>query len=138
MSEQLALYPAGLTRAQFDQLSTYVNKAASLTPNHLLQEAQHHLDRTRAAYASNRFVNIRLATAICGSFTEVAKRWESLSPHARTWLAGAFLYFAKCDDDEPDFSSPIGFEDDAEVLNACLRLTHLDELCVNPEDYDDV
>lgn len=41
-------------------------------------------------------------------------------------------------DDEPDFTSPIGFEDDTEVLNACLRLAQLGALCLHPEDYDDV
>ena len=33
--------------------------------------------------------------------------------------------------------SPIGFEDDNEVLNACLRLAGRDDLCLKPEDYDD-
>jgi uncharacterized membrane protein YkvA (DUF1232 family) len=138
MSDQLELYPSGLTRTQFDRLSTYAGRAAGLVPSQLLQEAQRHLDRARVAHSHNHLVNVRLATAICEIFAEVVNRWESLAPHAWTWLAGAFLYFAKRDDDEPDFRSPIGFEDDAEVLNACLRLAHLDELSLRPEDYDDV
>ncbi len=64
--------------------------------------------------------------------------WETLAPNMRRWFAGAILHFASSDDDEPDFTSPIGFEDDAEVLNAFLRFAGYDDLCVNPEDYDDV
>jgi hypothetical protein len=48
------------------------------------------------------------------------------------------MYYANADDAEADLTSPIGFEDDVEVLNACLRFARLDELCLNPEDYDDV
>jgi hypothetical protein len=48
------------------------------------------------------------------------------------------MYFASCDDDEPDLSSPIGFEDDTEILNACLRFASLDDLCLKVEDYDSV
>ena len=46
--------------------------------------------------------------------------WDRLPQHARPWLKGAMAYFAAADDDVPDFGSPIGFEDDCEVLNACL------------------
>lgn len=63
--------------------------------------------------------------------------WSYCSINARAWLSAAMLYFVSANDAEPDFSSPIGFEDDAEVLNACLKLAHLDELLVRPEDYDD-
>ena len=35
------------------------------------------------------------------------------------------------------FAHPVGFEDDTEVLNGCLRLAGPDELCLAPEDYGD-
>lgn len=89
MSDQLDLYPSGLTHTQFDRLSTCANKATDFRPQHLLQKVRYHLDRTRTAYASNRLVNVRLASAMCDSFTEVVKRWESLTPNAQTWLADA-------------------------------------------------
>ena len=64
------------------------------------------------------------------------RRLGQLADASQFWLRAAIYYFAH-DDDEPDFSSPIGFEDDAEVLNACLRLAGRDDLCLKPEDYDD-
>jgi hypothetical protein len=83
-------------------------------------------------------INLRLARALGNAINKVLDSWDSLENPKRYWLAGAFLYFSKGDDDEPDFASPIGFEDDAEILNACLIYAGLDELCVNPEDYDEI
>jgi uncharacterized membrane protein YkvA (DUF1232 family) len=57
---------------------------------------------------------------------------------AQPWLAGAVHYFTSGSDCEPDFTSPIGFEDDVEVLNACLRLAGLSHLSLKPEEYDEV
>jgi uncharacterized membrane protein YkvA (DUF1232 family) len=85
----------------------------------------------------NRIINLHLATAIVEVIERVVGDWDSLPANARSWMAGAMHYFSKSNDDEPDFSSPIGFEDDAEVLNACLRFAKLDDLCLNVEDYDD-
>ena len=99
--------------------------------------AQGHLEATARAHQQNPMVNLRLATAICEVVDRIGLCWDDLSPDARAWLGAAILYFAQSDDDEPDLSSPIGFEDDTEVLNACLRFARRDDLCLNVEDYDD-
>jgi uncharacterized membrane protein YkvA (DUF1232 family) len=82
-------------------------------------------------------VNVRLAEAICGVIRTVVADWDSLPTPSHSWLRAAIQYFGNCDDDQPDFTSPIGFEDDTEVLNACLHLAGRDDLCLKPEDYDD-
>lgn len=137
MSRQLDLYPTGLTRSQFDRLVALADEASGKPLANVLADVRQHAKDAEAAHVRNRLVNVRLASAISNTVDEVAKRWEDLPTVARSWLAAAFLYFADCDDDEPDFTSPIGFEDDAEILNACLRFAKLDELCLNVEDYDD-
>jgi uncharacterized membrane protein YkvA (DUF1232 family) len=91
-----------------------------------------------AAHRKNRLVNLRLAMAIRDTIGKLTTVWDEQSEVARTWLAAAVLYFSHIDDDEPDFNSAIGFEDDLEVLNACLRFAERDDLCLKPEDYDDV
>lgn len=75
MGEQLELYPPSLSRAQFSRLSQYADRAKDLSPQELLQDAQHHLERAKAAHSKSRLVNVRLATAICDtSVTVVGKR----------------------------------------------------------------
>lgn len=81
------------------------------------------------AHQRNPLVNLRLAKAIWQTIRQVASQWNTLSPEARSWLAGAILYFAKSDDEEPDLSSPIGFENDAEMLNTLPR-SGFPEVCL--------
>lgn len=137
MSDQLDLYPAGLTRSQLAQLTALAEQASKKPLIDLQSDVRQHLERTKATHAQNRLVNLRLARAISEVVDQVVKRWDELPADARTWLSAALAYFAMCNDDEPDFDSPIGFEDDAEILNSCLRFAKLDELCLNVEDYDD-
>ena len=137
MSDQFEFHPSGLTRSQFDRLSEYADRAETISPGQLLEEARQHLKQTQQAHAANRMINVRLASAIVDVIERVANSWDSLSANHQTWLSAAMLYFSSCDDDEPDFDSPIGFEDDVEVLNSCLRLARLNDLCLNSEDYDD-
>jgi uncharacterized membrane protein YkvA (DUF1232 family) len=98
---------------------------------------EQHLAATATVHAQNPLVNLRLATAVRDVAEQVLSTWDDLTPTARAWLASAVLYFANSDDDEPDCTSPIGFEDDAEVLNACLRLAQLGALCLHLEGNDD-
>lgn len=138
MSGQLELNPTGLTRSQHNELSELMDEASDVTPQELLSEARAHLEAARSAHASNRMINLRLATAVVETIGRAIDQWGSVSALSRSWLIGAICYFSRSDDDEPDFSSPIGFEDDVEVLNACLRFAKLSDLCINVEDFDDV
>lgn len=136
--EQRSLFPTGLTRGLFDRLSRAVDEAAEQSPADLLRGTDEHLDRVRQVSERNRLVNYRLAQAIVESLRAILGDWEQVPRSARPWLLGAAHYFIGDDDEESDFTSPIGFEDDAEVLNACLVFAGRDDLCLNTEDYDDV
>jgi uncharacterized membrane protein YkvA (DUF1232 family) len=136
VGDQLEVQPTNLTRSQFVRLSACANAAESVLPQDLLSATRQHLDRTRAAHAANPLVNVRLAAAIVGVLEELFRTWSCLASNQAWWLRGAMHYFATSNDDEPDFQSPLGFEDDAEILNACLRFIGRNELCLNSEDYD--
>jgi len=137
MDDQANPCQFGLSRDQCDRLSKLAEQASPISMDELIQQVRDHLEDTRTAYSSNRMVNVRLAAAIVETIETVMSRWDSLTAEHRNWLTCAFLYFSSTDDDEPDFESPIGFEDDTEVLNACLQFAELNDLCLNVEDYDD-
>jgi uncharacterized membrane protein YkvA (DUF1232 family) len=137
MAEQRTLFPTGLTRRLSRRLAEYTHAAEGQSPADLLYQAEKHLETVRDAYRRNAMINVRLAEAICASIRSVVTDWGDLPPTAQPWLRGAIHYFANCDDDQPAFTSPIGFEDDTEVLSACLRLAGREDLCLKPEDYDD-
>lgn len=138
MSTQRQLHPSGLSRTQFDCLSECSETAVALSRKDLLKKASHHLALVATCAINNQMINIKLAQAVGSVIEKIVANWESLPDSARYWLAGAILYFSSNDDDEPDFRSPIGFEDDADVLNACLQFANLNHLCLKVEDYDHV
>ncbi len=136
MGDQLEFDPSNLNRSQFDRLSECANEAETILPQDLLAAARQHLDRTRIAHADNRLINVRLAAAIVGVLEELFRTWNSLGPNQEWWLRGAMHYFTASYDEEPDFQSPLGFEDDAEILNACLKFIGRNDLSLNSEDFD--
>lgn len=136
MGDQLEFHPSNLTKSQFDHLSECAYGAETIPPQDLLVAAKQHLERTQAAHASNRLINVRLASAIVGVLEKLMDAWSSLNANQAWWLRGAMHYFATRNDDEPDFQSPLGFEDDAEILNACLKFIGRNDLCLNVEDFD--
>lgn len=138
MADQRIFLPTGLTRRLSRRLTEYAHSADGQTPAELLRQAENHLEAVRTAHRRNAMINVRLAEAICGVIRRLVADWDSLPVASQSWIGAAIYYFAHCSDDQPDFTSPIGFEDDAEVLNACVRLAGRDDLCLNTEDYDDV
>lgn len=138
MGEQTGLFPTpdGLSRGQAERLARLADVETASVAD-LLDQVETHADDARRAHAGSRLVNVRFAEAIRDAFRCVAGDWDRIPVQGRYWLLGAMRYFVSCDDDEPDFQSAIGFEDDAEVLNACLRMSGRPDLCLTAEDYDD-
>jgi uncharacterized membrane protein YkvA (DUF1232 family) len=132
------MFPEGLTEKEFSLLTTCSNEAAGLTSQAFLNQASVHLEKVRQAHDQNPFVNRRLAEAMVDVCKTVVGRWNELPGPAKPWLKGMIGYFALSTDLESDLTSPIGFDDDVAIMNACLRLAGLDDLCLDPEDFDDV
>lgn len=138
MGDQQQMGPTGVGRDQLDTLTGFANRSGGLSATELANLAAQHLSDTAEAHGINPMINLRLAQALTDSIKTALAGWDTLSATGKYWLAGAILYFSNSNDDEPDFDSPIGFEDDAEILNACLEFVGMPKLRVNPEDYDDV
>lgn len=130
--------PTGLSKAEFIALNGCTGQVADLPESALLAEAEAHLDAARRAAENNCMVNVTLAAALLCSIRQLLADWDAVPPHAQPWCKGMIRYFTISNDDEDDFNSPLGFDDDATVINACLRLAGRDDLCINPEEYDDV
>jgi hypothetical protein len=136
VDDQTSRKPYGLSRKQLRHLARCADEAAASSIEALVNSSRQHLAITIEAFTRNRLINVLLAKAICDRVEDVASRWNDLPETARYWLRGAVIYFTVSEDEESDLISPIGFEDDAEVLNACLRFANLPELCLKIEDYD--
>lgn len=136
MAENAGLIPTGISRKQFAALVEYASQSETMDQAELLRRVKRHLEDARFAHSKNRIVNLKLATTIANVAEQLISEWESITQEHRNWFGGAILYFADSRDNEHDFSSAIGFEDDAAVLNACLKHTGRASMCIEIEDFD--
>ncbi len=126
--------PEGLSPTEMRDLDECVARAEALPVEALLAQAREHVVQTQTAYKRYPLLDLALAEALLGRIETVVKEWESVPPFARCWCKGMIMYFSSANKEEDDHKSPIGFDDDAEVINACLRVAGRDDLCINPED----
>jgi len=77
-----------------------------------------HIVRVRAAAEERDFVDLQLALRIADVLSALLDDASGYTARERALLRGAVRYFCQHDDMSGDLTSPTGFEDDAEVLNA--------------------
>lgn len=80
-----------------------------------------HLVHVREAASDNEFVDIAEAERLHAQLRSALGAWDHLDGEQRRILSEAVTYLVQTDDEEDDFRSPIGFEDDTEVVAAALR-----------------
>ena len=136
MSEEESFQPENLASELLTSLTRLTNEAKAFSPIECLGQARAHAKQAEALSANNPLINMKLVQALMDSFEQVVRDFENLPNHSKAWLKGAILYFTRTEDGEHDFESVLGFEDDCEVVNACLELAGRDDLKVDPEDYD--
>jgi hypothetical protein len=132
------LFPKGLMNHEFEILMKCSIDADLFSIDEMKEKTDQYFIGIERAYERNSIVNVKLAAAIVASIHIVCFDWETIPEIAKPWCKGMIQYFIKTDDDENDLKSPIGFDDDAQVLNACLKFASRPDLCVDPEEYDDL
>lgn len=80
-----------------------------------------HLAQVRAAAEDNEFVDLELAEQLHSRLRAALGSWSTYDDEQRAALIGAVDYLVQTDDEENDLRSPIGFDDDAEVVMAALK-----------------
>ena len=88
----------------------------------LVRQIELHIERTRLAVSRNEFIDLDLATRVASALKAVLASYDDIaSDQARALIVGATFFFLKTNDVHPDLESPLGFDDDARVLNAVLH-----------------
>jgi hypothetical protein len=80
-----------------------------------------HLVDVRDTAKDNEFINVTDAERLHAQLRSFLQSWDDLNGTQRRILAEAVTYLVQTDDEEDDLRSPIGFEDDAEVVATALR-----------------
>jgi uncharacterized membrane protein YkvA (DUF1232 family) len=117
-------------------LERLVKKIRPEDPQRELAEAEASFKVAAERAAHEPLINIRLAGAVMAVCRELVQVWPSLPKEARPWLCAAIRYFGNPNDEMNDLNSFMGFEDDCDVLNACLRIAGREDLLIFPDEYD--
>lgn len=86
----------------------------------LRDQMEVHLRRVREAARDNEFIDIAEAERIHQRLQAVLDAWHELTDDQRRILRDAVSYLVRTSDHEDDLRSPIGFEDDAKVVDRAL------------------
>ena len=127
--------PVGIPKFQLTKIESLAQGLVGKSIPELTSEIENHVVLATAAKDEFQMLNLGLATLIGERLKSAIGYWDSLNESQKFWMLGAIAYFVDSDDEEDDFRSPIGFEDDAEVFNACIRFADHDELVINKEDF---
>ncbi|MHB0955174.1 MAG: hypothetical protein ACYC6N_28005 [Pirellulaceae bacterium] len=121
--------PEGLKPPQLQRLEEHVRRGQLMSPDDLLLAAYAHLEDIQGLHTPDAQLDVELAESISHVFDRLVSDWDNFSPVEQSWLRGMIRYFAKSDDHRHDYQQG-GLHDDLEVLNACLRYVHREDLLV--------
>ena len=128
--------PSNLNPKEFEILQKLSNEYAKTPLIELTNRTKKYTKELEEIAKTNGLLNLKLAQRINDTILKVEKLWTELALDSQYWLKGAIAYYFLTEDEEDDISSAIGFDDDAEVLNACLRLAELNQFIIRIEDFD--
>lgn len=120
--------PSGLSAHAKVRLEGFYAEAEGVIYGDLLSRTRGHLAAMEGLVRSHPDINLERARQIVSVFEAAGERAAALSDSQVRWLIAAMMYFLEWEDEEHDFESEAGFDDDAEVLNSCLALCGLDAL----------
>ena len=78
----------------------------------------------------NEFLDLALARSVAAALEKLIDGSSTFELSHRRLVAAAVAYFVDADDAAHDMASPIGFEDDARVVNAVARAIGRDDVAI--------
>ena len=100
-------------------------------PTILRQNVENHINRIMEETSHNEFINVKLAKKIKDICLILIDEYDKCTTDAQRYINATVNYFIATDDEEEDLFSPLGFDDDAEILNECLKLIGKENLTID-------
>lgn len=86
----------------------------------LSNKVDEHLSSAKEALSDNEFVDIKAGESLARVSHYLIEKLSGLSNEHRQLAVAAIYYFIESDDEEHDFDSILGFDDDIKVMNKTL------------------
>ena len=136
MTDQLSLF-GDLLSPEVDRiLREFAVPVKSDGVETLKTEIMCYLDRIVQAQRENEFLNEPLARRIGEIGVLLLDSYHSYTKEQQSFITGAVRYFLLAKDKDNDLHSPLGFDDDAEVMKFVLKSIGRENLMIDIEgDY---
>jgi uncharacterized membrane protein YkvA (DUF1232 family) len=105
-------------KMRFDSLC---QSPSSISTSQLANQILDHLQKIQDALKTNEFLNFNVAQQAADLLGNLINHLDDYSAESQRLIIGAAQYFVLDDDHEPDTKSPLGFDDDIQVLNFVLE-----------------
>ena len=102
--------------------------AGDYTTDELREMVRDHLSLARERASRSPFVDLAKAEAVGAACLALLEERAERTADERAWIAAACLYFVESRDEDEDFESLTGFDDDAEVVAWVAEKVGLGEL----------
>ena len=120
-----------LSEELFNIMKRCIEKCSSLPETYLFSACEKHAKDAKEEFKKNPLVDFEAAEKIAAAFAAIQGSFKSLSEEQQKALKAAMYYFALDEDEDADFESFLGFDDDVEITNVCLSFAGRDDLKVS-------
>jgi uncharacterized membrane protein YkvA (DUF1232 family) len=103
------------------RFDTLCQSPTTLSTSLLVTQIHDHLQQIHEALARNEFLDVKTAQQAADLLIDLLSTLNDYSAGKQNLIVGAARYFVLDDDHEPDTKSPLGFDDDIQVLNFVLE-----------------
>ena len=123
--------PDTLSAAERSIMEAFMREVEPEDLSLYIEKAEEHLHETHEARLRGAPAAEGVASRILEALLKLEEGWEHYSDFQRRLLCAMLRYFARNFDEISDMESEIGFDDDAEVVNACLALYGREDLRIS-------
>ena len=95
--------------------------------NHLSKLVNEYVEFAKQSLSQNEFIDIDSAEKLAETSHFLISQFDNFTEEQKSLAVASIYYFVETDDDEHDFDSMFGFEDDIEVMNRILEKLELSE-----------
>jgi uncharacterized membrane protein YkvA (DUF1232 family) len=120
-----------MSEKNFETFSQIIHTSSTYEAKYLFEASSHHADHSLEQFKQNPIIDFETAEKLAALFITLEKNWDSYNEKAQEYFKAAMYYFAISEDDEPDFTSFTGFDDDVAIINACLKYAELDDMIID-------
>ena len=95
--------------------------------NYLSKLVNEYVEFAKQSLSQNEFIDIDSAEKLAETSHFLISQFDNFTEEQKSFAVASIYYFVETDDDEHDFDSMFGFEDDIEVMNRILEKLELSE-----------